>query len=221
MRRLCMPLALAGLLLSTGLPAWAQTDADALLRAAIQERYGAALGDGELQLRLKGAVAGPVDQIDALNVDPNTRRFAAILSRDGQRQRVEGEIWTEIQVPVPNRRLAPGEVISPDDLTTIPMRTDQVSQRTITDARGLVGMEVRRGLAAGRPIQGNAITSQPVVERNKPVTLQYRQGALLITARGRALADGAVGDTVRVQNLDSNRSLTATVIGPGTVSAAD
>ncbi|MFV3076842.1 flagellar basal body P-ring formation chaperone FlgA [Niveispirillum fermenti] len=222
MRHLLSPLALA-LLLAVGpaVPARADADADALLRAAIHNRYGSALGQGELRLRIVTAIAGGMEKVEALNVDPGSRRFAAILSGPHQRQRVEGEIWTEIEIPVPNRRMAPGEIITDGDLTLIPVRTDQVGQRTITDRAGLIGMEARRVLSPGRPVPASSIAAQPVVQRNRPVTLEYRQGALLITARGRALADGALGEMIRVQNLDSNRTLAATVTGPDTVSAAE
>lgn len=220
MRHLLVSLALA-LFLAAGLSGPARADADALLRAAIRERYGDALGQGDLRLRIATAIVGGMEKVEALNVDPGSRRFAAILSGPGHRQRVEGEIWTEIGIPVPNRRMAPGEVIAAGDLTLIPVRTDQVGQRTITDMAGLVGMETRRVLSPGRPVPASSVTAQPVVQRNRPVTLEYRQGALLITARGRALGDGALGEMVRVQNLDSNRTLTATVTGPGTVSAAE
>lgn len=222
MRALHLPLALAGLLLLAPLPVVAQADAaEALLRTAIQERYGPALGEGDLTVRIATKVTGTVQQVEALNVDTASRRFAAILSGPDKRQRVEGELWTEIAVPVPIRRLSAGEVIAESDLTLARMRSDQLGQRIITAKEALVGREVRRVLSPGRPVTDNAVIAPVAVARNKPVTLEYRQGALLITARGRALGNGAVGEMVRVQNLDSNRTLTGLVTAPGTVSAAD
>ncbi|MFV3126447.1 flagellar basal body P-ring formation chaperone FlgA [Niveispirillum sp. KHB5.9] len=223
MRKLLSPLALAtGLALAFSPPVAAQADAaEALLRTAIQERMGPALGEGELQVRIATPVTGTVSQVEALNVDRSGRRFAAILVGPEKRQRVEGELWTEIQIPVPTRRVSPGEVIAEGDLTLARLRSDQIGQRTITAKTELVGREARRVLSPGRPVPDNSVIVQAAVARNKPVTLEYRQGPLLITARGRALANGSVGEMVRVQNLDSNRTLTAMVTGPGTVSAAE
>lgn len=222
MRRLLPPLAVTGLLLAFCSPALAQKDAaEALLRTALLERLGPTLGQGELHLRLATPVAGEVGTVEALNIDRSGRRFAAILAGPDRRQRVEGEVWTEIQVPVPTRRLSPGEVIAEADLTMTALRTDQLGQRVITDRNALLGQTARRVLSPGRPVPDNSVATQTAVTRNKPVTLEYRQGALLITARGRALANGAVGDQIRVQNLDSNRTLTGTVTGPGTVSTAE
>lgn len=222
MRRLLPPLAITGLLLAFCSPALAQKDAaEALLRTALLERLGPTLGQGELHLRLATPVAGEVGTVEALNIDRSGRRFAAILAGPDRRQRVEGEVWTEIQVPVPTRRLSPGEVIAEADLTMTALRTDQLGQRVITDRNALLGQTARRVLSPGRPVPDNSVATQTAVTRNKPVTLEYRQGALLITARGRALANGAVGDQIRVQNLDSNRTLTGTVTGPSTVSTAE
>ncbi len=222
MRRLFPPLAVTGLLLAFCTPALAQKDAaEALLRPALQERLGPTLGQGELHLRLATPVTGEVAAVETLTIDRSGRRFAAILAGPGRRQRVEGELWTELQIPVPTRRLSPGEVIGEADLTMTAMRTDQVGQRTITDKHALLGQTARRVLSPGRPVPDNSVVAQTAVIRNKPVTLEYRQGALLITARGRALANGAVGDQIRVQNLDSNRTLTGTVTGPATVSTTE
>ena len=41
---------------------------------------------------------------------------------------------------------------------------------------------------------------------------------ILLTVRGKALEAGAVGDVVSVLNIQSNRTVQATVIGPGRVS---
>lgn len=221
MRRL-PALALSGLLtLAAAWPAAAQQDAVALLRGAIEARYGAALGEGELHLSLTRHTPGDFELVETVNIDPASRRFAAILRGGDRRERVEGSFWTEVAVAVPSRRIAPGEIITEADLSLMPMRTDQLGQRSLTSMTDLVGMQAKRVLSPGRPVPASSITGEALVQRNKPVTLEYRSGPLLVTARGRALADGAKGDQVRVQNLDSNRTLTATVTGPGTVSAAD
>jgi flagella basal body P-ring formation protein FlgA len=38
-----------------------------------------------------------------------------------------------------------------------------------------------------------------------------------LTARGRALEDGAMSDTIRVENIQSQRKVSGTVTGPGVV----
>ena len=59
-----------------------------------------------------------------------------------------------------------------------------------------------------------------VVQRNEPVTILYEVPGIVLTVRGKALEAGAVGDMINVLNVQSNRTVQATVIGPGRVSIA-
>ena len=56
-----------------------------------------------------------------------------------------------------------------------------------------------------------------VVQRNEAVTIDYEVPGIMLTVRGKALEAGAVGDVVGVLNIQSNRTVQATVIGPGRV----
>ena len=50
-----------------------------------------------------------------------------------------------------------------------------------------------------------------MVERNDIVTLVYARHGLQISAEGRALSRGGVGDNVRVMNLSSRTTITGLV----------
>lgn len=213
--------ALLALLSAPTLANAAAGPAERMLGEELQRKYGDALSAGDLRLMLATPVDGPVHGVQAITYDARSGRFAAILLRERDRVRVEGEAWTETEVTVPARRLTPGEVIGAGDLTTIPLRSDQVSARAVVARHELEGMQVRRVLAAGRPVPAGYVAAPTVVERNKAVTVEFRSGALVLSARGRALEDGGVGDVIRIQNLDSNRTITAVVSGPGTVTASD
>lgn len=215
MRRL-LALAATALLLSA--PALADT-AESVLRDALAERHGASFAGGELRLSLDGQEVGAVKAVQALRFDPATGRFAAILLRDGSRVRVTGEAWAEVQAAMPARPLPPGTVIQADDLSPQPLRLDRGGGAVLTDAGVLVGMQVKRALTPGRPIPASAVIAPALVRRNKPVALEYRSGPLLLAAKGRALEDAGLGELVRVQNLDSGKTITGTVRGPGLVSA--
>lgn len=53
--------------------------------------------------------------------------------------------------------------------------------------------------------------------RGDEVTISLKNGGLALTAPGRALSDAARGEDLRVLNLSSNKTLTATTVGPGHV----
>lgn len=58
------------------------------------------------------------------------------------------------------------------------------------------------------------------IRRGETVTLLYAAPGLQISARARANEDGAVGQSIRLVNLTSNRTIDAVVTGPGAATAS-
>ncbi len=79
---------------------------------------------------------------------------------------------------------------------------------------GMTDIAVRgvRALSRGQ-------AAQAAIRRGDAVTLVYIAPGLQLTARGRALNDAAVGEPVRIVNLQSNVTVEAVVTGPGAASA--
>jgi flagella basal body P-ring formation protein FlgA len=67
----------------------------------------------------------------------------------------------------------------------------------------------------GQPLRATDVQAARVVRRGEILTLRYATGALQLTVQARALADACLGQRVRVVNTLSNRTLEATVSGPG------
>jgi flagella basal body P-ring formation protein FlgA len=57
------------------------------------------------------------------------------------------------------------------------------------------------------------------VHRGEPVLLVYEAPGMQLSMRTRALTDGAVGQSVRLLNTASNRTIDAVVTGPGAARA--
>lgn len=73
-----------------------------------------------------------------------------------------------------------------------------------------------RGASAAPQFQrASTVAGDLAVRRGETILLIYATSGLRVTARGRATTDGAVGDTVRVVNLQSNRTVDAEVTGTG------
>ncbi|MAC81099.1 MAG: flagella basal body P-ring formation protein FlgA [Rhodobacteraceae bacterium] len=79
------------------------------------------------------------------------------------------------------------------------------------------GLETRVALYAGRPVLKGDLGPPALVDRNDIVTLVYARGGLQISAEGRALSRGGVGDTVRVMNLSSRTTITGRVTETGII----
>jgi len=160
-----------------------------------------------------------------INHNPVTGIFSAVIAAPAgnpkaRRRKVTGTAMEVLAIPVLKRPKARGELISRSDIEIrrFPKRT--VSGRTITDDALIAGMSARRSLRAGRPLAGGDVERPKVVKRNSIITVKFQTGSLLLTARGRALADGAVGDVIDVLNAKSNRKVLGTVTGPDTVTVA-
>lgn len=102
-------------------------------------------------------------------------------------------------------------LIGPADLTTVEGDTPGA----LSDPAEALGMEARVNLYPGRPIRAMDLQPPAVIERNDIITLRFNQGGLLIVTEGRAMDRAGVGERLRVINLSSRTTVTATVLSPG------
>lgn len=199
----------------------AEGSVESLLAHELAASLGSAVpAEARVSLVLTAPFSGPVDAVRDLSYDPRSGNVRALVSSEGRIVEVKAKADILVDVPVPTRRILPGEVISDGDLTSIQMPMERLNDTVVTSRDALVGLASRRQLSAGRLIQTSAVGTPVVVQRNKPVSLFYEDGPLQLMARGRALQDGGVGDSVRVMNIASNIVVTGTITGPQTVSVA-
>jgi flagella basal body P-ring formation protein FlgA len=84
-----------------------------------------------------------------------------------------------------------------------------------TNPDDIIGMEARVALYAGRPIRLGDVGSPAVVERNQIIILYYQNNGLIISTDARALGRAGPGDRVRVMNLSSRATVSATIGADG------
>lgn len=104
-------------------------------------------------------------------------------------------------------------MIGPSDVAVV----DGETPGALSDIALAVGMEARINLYPGRPIRPGDLRPPAIVERNEIVSLRYNYGGLLVMTEGRALDRAAEGEALRVINLASRQTVTATATGPGLV----
>lgn len=191
------------------------------------DRHGA--GAGHYAISLAAPVAPltvPAEQASALTVDlvappaPRSGAFLALVRgpRGEELARVEGRADHRARVPVLTRAVGRGEVIRSSDLGTIEIAYGRLTgMPTLTADADIIGMAAQRSLRAGAPLNPADLMLPHMVQRQELVTLIYRQGALALTVRARALDDGAEGQAVDVMNLQSNRVVRGIVTGRGIV----
>ena len=124
-----------------------------------------------------------------------------------------------VRIVVPAHDVARGDVIAEADLTTVLVDGSSLMSGVITSVNALTGMQARRMLHAGESLRAEDVRHPVVVVKGQTVTMIFTAPGVELTAMGRAMNEGGVGDTVTVQNPASYRMITATVSGPGTVRA--
>lgn len=153
--------------------------------------------------------------------DAQLRRFrtdvVAQTAHGRVQQSVSGRVIIKREVPVLARRLPSGTVVSASDLAWISVNDERINEGVITSADQIVGRELRHDHGEGDLIRSRDVVAQRLVLRGNMVTMKVEAGALLITAQGRAMQDGAKGDVVRVMNLQSNRLIEGIVESSGIV----
>jgi len=124
-----------------------------------------------------------------------------------------------LRIVVPAHDIARGDVIGESDLTYTTVDGAALMSGVPTKMEEVKGMQARRVLSAGRPFRADDVRRPVVVTRGQTVTMQFAAPGVELTAMGRAMSEGGVGDTVTVQNPASYRMVSAIVVAPGTVRA--
>ncbi len=124
-----------------------------------------------------------------------------------------------MRIVVPARDIARGETIAESDLTYVFVAPNNAISGTATRMDALVGMQARRVLRAGESMRGDDVRRPVLVAKGMTVTMIFEAPGVLVTATGRAMSEGGLGESVTVQNPASFRQITATVTGPGAVKA--
>lgn len=85
---------------------------------------------------------------------------------------------------------------------------------------GPYGFIATRNLPAGTVVGSTAAKSPKppvVIERNQNVVIKIERGSLIVTAMGKAIQEGKLGECIKVKNIDSQRVIQAKVNEDGTV----
>lgn len=121
-------------------------------------------------------------------------------------------------VVVPNRVIYPGEAITADLLVEVPSGLTSPPSEAIAvvhaDADGKVA---KRTLLPGRFIGLAALRDAYAVEAGKPVVVNFSAGSMVISLKAVPLQAGAVGDMIRLRNMDSGTVFSGVVLANGTV----
>lgn len=122
-----------------------------------------------------------------------------------------------VTVPVLTQALGIGDVIGPDDIEVVELPYGRVPRNAITDPAELIGMSPKRLLRPGFAVRDGDVAPPVVIKKNTVVIMVFDRAGLFLTAKGKALENGAAGEAIRVENLQSGIAVQGVVQPDGHV----
>ena len=160
----------------------------------------------------------PSVAVEQINFDNRSGRFRALVrvpadDEAAPRFRLSGRAYPALDIPVLTRRMSPGDEISDGDVDWIRVPSTQVSQNIIDDSASLIGFTPRRSLRPGEPIRTSDVEPPLMIKKGSIISITYAFANMNLSTRGRALENGAMGETIKVVNPRSHRTIEVEVTG--------
>ncbi|MEZ6195516.1 MAG: flagellar basal body P-ring formation chaperone FlgA [Planctomycetota bacterium] len=143
--------------------------------------------------------------------------------------KVDGKIAERIPVPmtverrgtivVAKRRIPQGRLIEYDDVETREVPLGAYGAGLSSSVERVVGQTARGTLLKDQPIRDTFLRAQPVIRRGDVVTARVVLGRLEVKALCRALKEGAPGDRIELENVETGTRVLALVVDSRTVDA--
>jgi flagella basal body P-ring formation protein FlgA len=132
-------------------------------------------------------------------------------------------IWAKVKVHIAVQRvvavrdLPARRPIEASSLRLDAFDTAPAPERYVDSIAAVVGKLPRRAVATNAAIRVDWLDDPPLVSRGDTVKVEVRSGAAVLRLDGRALADGAGGQTIPVLNPATGKRFRARIEGPGRV----
>lgn len=199
-----------------------------------------AIDDKELLLiqgALKNNLSSKVEKIDLeydyvapydTNAGPSFARITKITPKlglfkgkiyynDNSIREVSGQYRAFTQVPVVNRYVKIGEILSIEDLTFSDIDITKSDQNILNQHSQIIGHQIKRNLSPGAAIKVADLIKPALVQAGEPLTILYKSNEIEIKATGQALKNASIGEIVKVKNDRSDKIIAGKVIGKGIV----
>jgi|GEM_PF-3092403 len=136
-------------------------------------------------------------------------------------RRGDVQVVNIVEVPVAARDIRRGTTLGPDDVSWVEMSEQDIIGDVVREEKNLIGLIANAGVRAGQPFRSVGVVRPVVAAKSKAVTLIYNTPVMSLTAKGKMLEDGAVGQTIRVLNTKSSHIVFAEVLDSNTVRVTD
>jgi len=178
------------------------------------------------ELKVMGNMAVPAGKV-SFQVFQKTRKkldghvkVIAMVSVNGMlKNKVSLSAWVDVfeSVVRTSRNLKRREVIKKGDVYLERINVSHLSKNVLTDIDRVIGLMVKHNVKEDTILKKWRLEKPPIVERGDKVIIVAESGTLKISAPGRVLEKGYLGELVKVQNSMSKKKLYAKVVNSQTV----
>jgi flagella basal body P-ring formation protein FlgA len=125
------------------------------------------------------------------------------------------------QIVISRRPMVRGQTLTAADVSLSEVDTTGLHKAYFTRVEDVIGLRTKRSVGSGKTLHAGLLRREQLVKRGAQVQIVADTGGLHVTMRGKALADGGLGDRIRVKNLNSGRVVSGTVRGRGVIEVQD
>ncbi|WP_165185839.1 flagellar basal body P-ring formation chaperone FlgA [Caulobacter soli] len=143
----------------------------------------------------------------------NGLRRIIVRQGSGSDAGLAGASRGNVEVLAYARSLSTGDMVQPEDLVW--MKVAAGPSDAPRDADDLIGMTVKRPLRQGAAASLRDVSTPQVIKAGDIVAVTYEDDGVALTLQGKAMAAGAVGESLMVQNTASKKIIETVVTGPG------
>lgn len=164
---------------------------------------------GHVQIRVE-----PVAQSTLTDIVP----FKVVMTVDGEereRRIIPFRIDIIRDVVVAQRAIRADSTISESDITVERRKVGLI--KIAPNKSEVIGKRATKFIASGTILTPDLLSEPILIKRGDIVTMVFESKTLRITAEGKALESGSLGQLIKVINTTSMKELTAKVVGERTV----
>lgn len=159
-------------------------------------------------------------QLDSRPDQYGAKNFIVNVFLNGEKVRTQSMLsYLEVygNVLVASRPVSAGTTLVEDDVALKEVRLDQLRPGALARTEEVVGKKTRRGLKTEEPLYREMLDIKPDVNNNDLVRLIITGDGFELSARGKALEKGFVGDLIRVIVVGSKKVLEGVIVDKETV----
>lgn len=203
------------------IPNISEKDLSALLKPLIMEESGFEMLDISFSNSSHYTISNSRPEslkIKTLSIDNKQKRFTSVIEADqGVEIPVSGKYEEAILLPVLSRKIQKGEIIKEGDIEIVEHPKRFEDRNIVLKKEDLIGKIVKNNVLAKSPVPIRSIDKPIMVKKNNSISMVYRAPSIEILAKGTAMQDGALGDTVSIKNVSSGAIVHGKVVSDNQV----